>query len=636
MTTHCSGINQYKNKALNLVKPVAGLIAFFSIIILHSGCNEELPPLGQNEAIRTYIEFADGGNRGMYDPETDSKGYPDEDYDATTAMVINWHRLPESDAGLDARMWYRQIHPDESSWKVAEGESFEFWHRDEKINRVLIKDLDPNSVYEYVVSDSGAVFRFHTMPSSLDERPVKLIMTSDHQSPTWPKVAHDNAKMAAIQQPDMFVIAGDFVNDEGEVNSKNADKWVTYLDYMFNIEDGYFLIDKEIDGDIYENVIIPHVGVMGNHETGEEHHIRWPADLYTVNKSYPKYVASNWMELLFHWPYSSEGFYSEFNPDHPNMNQEIVQEGFGKGGFGKLSFSDYLLLIGMDNSQNWEGVPDEGLRDWEGNLITDEWPWFETQHAEVRQDIWLNNLLEPEDGPTAGESYTHILPVWHRGLFGTVRMNMTFKNRNLLKYWLPVLYRNGVKLITEGHDHNYTRTVPMEITLEQPENTYMEAVYYEPTSWESFDGLDEDYLDQYFSVNTINDNETREIIGWEYDGNYITYGEEGMIAMGHGGWAAGRRNPGHRGGGNAGLWFVDDNMGAETFGGKESFHMNTVVLTNDGFTVDAYQPDQLIHFKNGTDPKPIHRFRWVKNQENWLAYDFESNKWIRYESFSTN
>lgn len=30
---------------------------------------------------------------------------------------------------------------------------------------------------------------------------------------------------------------------------------------------------------------------------------------------------------------------------------------------------------------------------------------------------------------------------------------MTLKNRGLLKYGLPVLYRNGVKLIKEGHDH---------------------------------------------------------------------------------------------------------------------------------------------------------------------------------------
>src|SRR5690625_7374559 len=71
---------------------------------------------------------------------------------------------------------------------------------------------------------------------------------------------------------------------------------------------------------------------------------------------YPKYTAANWMELLFHFPFKSEGFYSEYRPDHPNINEEYVQAGFGPGGFGKLSFSDYLLLIALDNGiQNWEG-----------------------------------------------------------------------------------------------------------------------------------------------------------------------------------------------------------------------------------------------------------------------------------------
>jgi hypothetical protein len=68
------------------------------LFLIFSGCSQDLEPLGQNEALRVYTEFADGTHRGMYDPETDSSGFPDEDYDATTAMVINWHRLPETDS----------------------------------------------------------------------------------------------------------------------------------------------------------------------------------------------------------------------------------------------------------------------------------------------------------------------------------------------------------------------------------------------------------------------------------------------------------------------------------------------------------------------------------------------------------
>jgi hypothetical protein len=603
------------------------VIAVFLFLMI-TGCSQADEPLGQNEALRIYTEFADGTHRGMYDPDTDSRGFPDEEYDATTAMVVNWHRLPETDPLLDARLSYRRVHPAESGWIIAEGESMEFWHREEKVNRVVLTNLDPGSVYEFKVRENGERFRFRTMPSSLDERPLKIVMTSDHQSPGWNRFAHDNSKMAALQKPDMFVIAGDFVNDEGRITPESANRWADYLDTLYGIEEGYFFYEKEIDGNVFDNLIIPHVSVLGNHETGDEHHIRWPADLYTSNVGYPEYVASNWMQLLFHWPFSSEGFYSEFNPGHPNMNPEHVREGFGKGGFGKLSFSDYLLLIGLDNSQNWEGEPDTGLRDWEGNLITDRWPWFETHHSDVRQDLWLENLLEPEDGLSAGETYTHIIPVWHRGLFGTVRKNMTYKNRSLLKYWLPILYRNGVKIIKEGHDHSFTRTIPLHISSEQPSNTSIERISYAPTSWPLSADLSQEYLDGFFSINSLKDSETGEITGWEYDGHFITYNPEGMIAVGHGGWAAGRREPGGRGGGNAGLWFVDAEKGGEAYGGDDSFHMTTVHLTNDHITVEAFHPDQLPNFESGSDAVPLHRFRWDKQADGWFFYDSDTSEWI--------
>lgn len=608
------------------------LICLSSILFWISNCSAELPELGENEAIRVYVEFADGTNRGMFDPETGNKGFPDENFDATTAMVVNWHRFPETDAEADARLRYRRQYPSESDWTSAEGESMEFWYREELVNRVILTGLQPGSVYEFKLKENGEIFRFRTMPEDLDERPVKIVMTADHQSPSWSQTAHDNAKMAALQMPDMFVIAGDFVNDEGIVSQENADGWALYLDNLYGIEEGYFIYDREIDGHQFENLIIPHVGILGNHETGQRNHIRWPACVNTgmPEPGYPMFVAANWMELLFHWPFQSEGFYSEFNPGHPNMDPNQVQEGFGHGGFGKLSFSDYLLLIGLDNSQNWEGEPDNGLKDWEGNPITDKWPWFETHHSDVRQDEWLKELLEPDDLSAAGERYMHILPVMHRGLFGTVRLNMSLKNREVFSNWLPLLYNNGVKVIKEGHDHSFTRTVPMNITNEQPPNTYIEKVYYEPASWQLTDNLNQEYLDDFYSVNSIMDYDTDEIVGWEYKGHYTTYDPKGMIAIGHGGWAAGRREPGGRGGGNAGLWFVDSGKGGEYFGGEASFHITTLHLTNNALTVEAFHPDQLHHFENGTEPMPLHRFRWDIHKEMWFAFNLLDDEWVNY------
>lgn len=577
--------------------------------------------LGQNEAMRTYLEFADGTNRGIYDSITSTGGFPDEDFDATTTMVINWHKIPEQKPDYNARLEYRQEYPDMSDWKIANGESFNLWHREELINRVILRNLQPNSVYAYRVKKRGKVYRFRTMPASLDQRPVTIVLTGDHQRPIWDiNYAHDNAKMTALLKPDMFVMTGDYVNCAGNITPTNADRWALFLDYLYNSDDGYFIYEITINGNKFSNIVTPIVTILGNHETGDQQHIRWPSCVATSMSvpGYPMFTSANWMELLYHFPYKSEGFYCEYRPDHPNRNKAHVQKGFGKGGFGSLSFSDYLLLIGLDNSQNWEGKPDKGLRDWEGNLITDKWPWYETQYSDIRQDIWLQNLLEPKDCKPAGERYKHIIPFWHRGLFGSVRMNMTLKNRGLMEYWLPVLYRNGVKFIGEGHDHVYGHTVPMGITKMKPANTYIEKVYYQPRSWKLTPDLPQSYLDEFYAVNCIKDNQTHEIVGWEYKGQYITYNQRGMRAFGHGGWAAGRGRIGGRGAGNAGWWFMDNTKGGLNFTGPGAYHINLIKLYPDSLVTKAINPSQLLNLENGVAPELIHHLTWNKITETWI------------------
>jgi len=576
--------------------------------------------LGEQEAIRVYVEFADGTNRGMVDSDTRQGGLPDEDYDATTAMVINWHKSGENDSSMNGRIEFRKEFPDTSAWIQRDGETFEFWHRGELINRVLLQNLEPNSVYAFRVKEDGKTYRFRTMPGSLDDRPVKMVITSDHQSPGWNKYAHANAEMTALIQPDMFIVIGDFVNCAGKSTRKNADHWALYLDQLYSVDSGYFLYEMELENQIYSNLIIPHVTVLGNHETGDGNHIRWPSCVATgmSEPGYPKYTAANWMELLFHFPFKSEGFYSEYRPDHPNINEEYVQAGFGQGGFGKLSFSDYLLLIALDNgSQNWEGEPDVGLRDWEGNRITEKWPWFEEHHSDVRQDPWLMNLLEPEGGPSAGDRYDHIIPLWHRGLFGSARFNMSLKNRGIFEYWLPALERNGVKFIGEAHDHLYSRSVPMKISKEQPENTYLKKVKYEPLSWDLTSDLPASNIDSFYHVNCVFDRTGDSIVGWEYKGHYITYDPAGFRTFGYGGWAAGRRQIGDRGAGNAGWWFVDPEKGGEHFSGIDSYHINVVTLTPDGFETEAYDYRALENFQKKEEPTPIHRISWDKNRNRW-------------------
>lgn len=597
---------------------ITSLFFYTFIFLLASSC--KVITLSENEAIRVYLEFDDGKNRGMYDPSTKSRGFKDEGYDATTTAVINWHSMPEGENQSTSRLKYRRVRPYKTNWKTARGVSFPFWSREEFINRIVLKNLTPNSIYEFRLSKNGKTFRLRTMPPNLNDRVVKIAVLSDLQTSNWTYPAIDNAELVAKLKPDMFVAVGDFLNSEGDPHDLNdSENWAKYLDILYGAENGYFHHEIEVEGNIYENIIIPHVAILGNHDVGGQ--LISPRDVNTTSTpKYPEFIGLNWLELLFHFPFSSEGFRSEINPDHPNVNKDNLVEGFNIGGFGSLSFGNYLLLIALNNIQFWEGKPDDKLRDWTGNHITEKWPWYGRIHSEVQQDIWLENTLK-------SNSYRHILPFYHRGLFGGTRLNMSHKNRDILKYWLPLFQEYNVKYITEAHDHLFVRTIPIGISKSYPSYAQLSKIPYKPLSWELVN-VNEEYLDQYYTVNCIINNS--EIIGWEFDNKYISYDSKGMIVNGCGGWAAGRRKTGDRQAGNAGWWFVDKEKGGEIIEGDKSFYTTLISLSQDEIIVESYHPSEIKSLEQHTEIVPFNKFKWNFDIEVWLKYTFEENKWIKY------
>jgi len=326
----------------------------------------------------------------------------------------------------------------------------------------------------------------------------------------------------------------------------------------------------------------------------------------------------------FYFPFGSEGFNAEFGPDHPNMDKANLVEGFNKGGFGSLSFGDYLLILSLNNIQFWEGAPDNEFLDWQGKPIVETWPWYGDIKCGIRQDQWLEKTM-------SRKPYTHILPFYHRGLFGGARLNMSHKNRDILKYWLPLFQKHNVRYITEGHDHMYVRTVPFSVSAEQPLDTYMDRVGYEPLSWE-LTNVPDDYLNRYFTVNCIRELSTEHIIGWEYDGKYVKSSPEGMIVNGCGGWAAGRRGIGDRQAGNAGWWFVDKDKGGEIIDGQQSYYVTLINLSTSDISVESYHPSELQNIGISGEVKPFSNFRWHMTEKEWQIFNDELNTWTAYSS----
>ena len=563
--------------------------------------------VGSGAVERVYAEFDDGTFRGV----PDGPGRPDEPFDATTAMTVTWHAVPTGDTAADGTARYRRVAPTTGQWTTVTGDWRPFWHRDERIYRVELRGLRPDAVYEVEISTAAPRVHLHTMPASLGDRPVTIATAADLQRDGFDGVAGRLTDRLAATAPDLFVGGGDYVSANGQPSAGAATRWAGYLDGLYGLADGRFLVDKRIDGTRYPRVIVPHVTVIGNHETGRENHLRWPSCVATnkAEPGYPTYVPAQWLELLFHWPFRSEGWTSELSAAHPNADP-ATRAGFGHGGFGKLSFGDYLLLVVLDNNQNWETTPDPDLRDWEGNRIVDRWPWYGTRHGEVRQDRWLRTMLEPEDAPAAGDRYTHVLPFWHRGLFCTSRPNVTIKNREILSAWLPPLVRAGVRLVNEAHEHQYARTVPIGIGEEPPVGDRTERVPYEPNSWPVPDVPDE-YHRAYYTTECLMEDE--EIVGWCHDGVAAYHDPAGLIAAGHGGWGAGRGSIGGRGAGQAGWWFVDEDRGGRAIDGETSYHVRTITLDPTTITVAEYLADET----GNVPADPTFRYRTDPNRGPW-------------------
>jgi hypothetical protein len=87
-----------------------------------------------------------------------------------------------------------------------------------------------------------------------------------------------------------------------------------------------------------------------------------------------------------------------------------------------------------------------------------------------------------------------------------------------------------------------------------------------------------------------------------------------------------------RGSGNAGLWFMwMSRREGETYEWNlDSFHMNTVHLTNNDITVEVFRPYQVTQFENGATPTPVHRYKWDLNEEKWFLFDPYADDWVSY------
>jgi len=221
--------------------------------------------------------------------------------DPTTTVTVDWHQV----AGVDISS-VEIRGPGISEWRPVEGQLIGFPHSSRTVRRALVRDLQPDALYELRVGESE-IYRYRSMPSTLS-RPVRFASGGDTRY-----AENDFGQMNRI----VAAFDLDFVKFGGDLSY--ADGQPTRSDRK---EQWFETVTRTLVGE--GNRLIPVVVAIGNHEVWDVRRVPEGED--------PRAFMSQWgME-------AKQATY--FRPlfAFPRGNY-----------FDVLDFGDYLSLVALDS-----------------------------------------------------------------------------------------------------------------------------------------------------------------------------------------------------------------------------------------------------------------------------------------------
>ena len=231
------------------------------------------------------------------DEKSDSKdfdGIPRSPHDAlfltwqrdpTTTMTVQWIGEPTSDERSTVQ--YRPR--DGKVWRTAKTIARPFPESDLEVFRCELTELDPGGEYTFRVGKKSAEYRFRTMPAKATNE-ICFVSGGDAGVSSH---AVDSNKLAAAQDPQFVLMAGDLAYDDG----KSPETFVKFVkNYTQTMVDS-------------EGRLIPMIACFGNHEV---------KDGYNAKRE----DSTSFLPVF-------DGFYAEKT-------------------FGVLDIGDYLSLVLLD------------------------------------------------------------------------------------------------------------------------------------------------------------------------------------------------------------------------------------------------------------------------------------------------
>ena len=236
-------------------------------------------------------------------------------HDPTTTMTIDWHLYPE-DGHRKSLLQFRERGTEE--WHEVTALRKQIPYFDRIINRVELRNLKPDTKYDFRLSAAPQVYYFQTMPDRLD-RPVIFAAGGDIHF----------RKEGDIAGPLDF--HPDFVINPGEGPNVNGDP--------YRVQNWYDWFESLLDNLIHDDGrVIPYIAAIGNHEVFQKSRLLGGQ---SPHHEHSEREAERFMREHNLWSGKATYFTHFFAfPGRENAT------------YGVLDFGNYLSLIVLDSGIN--------------------------------------------------------------------------------------------------------------------------------------------------------------------------------------------------------------------------------------------------------------------------------------------
>lgn len=190
--------------------------------------------------------------------------------DPTTSITVTYHKVKEADT---LKVEYREENT--STWFDSDVPDVrDFQNENIDICHCAISGLAPGTVYEFRLGDGveigslSSIFKFKTMPASIGSG-IRGAFGGDFQDgpARWQRMTD----LVQAYKPSFFVVAGDWVNDDG--NLQLSFRWVDFWRTMW-----FRMINSD-------GIMIPFVAGVGNHEC--KHQVNMSRFFFTDMFAFP-------------------------------------------------------------------------------------------------------------------------------------------------------------------------------------------------------------------------------------------------------------------------------------------------------------------------------------------------------------